>query len=114
MILGEYFINIKFDGNHIIGSPFKVTALPPNHLKEIKCKGIKTTVPVNYPINFFIDASKTRTRPLDVQVVGPETNINSCNVTSKKNGKLKCKYTPKETGEELISHQTCYLLDFLD
>ena len=104
LILGEHFINIKFDGNHINGSPFKLTALPPNYLKRIKCKRIKTTVPVNYPMNFIIDASGTNTRPLDVQVLGPEANIYPCNVTSKKNGKLKCKYTPKETGEELVGH----------
>ena len=100
MTTGDYDVNILFDGVHIPGSPFKVTASEPIDISKVKCKGpgVGKAVPASFPAKFTVDATKTGKAPLDVEVVGPNGEEYPCEVTDNGDKTFDCSYVPEKKG----------------
>lgn len=44
LVPGEYYISLKYNGYHIVGSPFKVTCTGKSRVKQWKLGRIKTEI----------------------------------------------------------------------
>ncbi|GAB1610636.1 filamin-A-like [Argonauta hians] len=104
-IPGCYILEIRFDHEHIPGSPFNMLVGEPPDAKEVHVygPGIEDGVLYSYQSNFIVETAGAGNGKLAVKIKGPKGafNVNmkkspSCNRT------VICNYKPLETGEYVI------------
>ena len=98
--VGQYDVNITFDGIHIPNSPFKVGAVEPVDASKVKCKGpgVSRGVPASFPAEFTVDATKSGKAPLEVDVTGPGGKVYPCKIKDNGDGTFDCSYLPEKKG----------------
>jgi len=90
---GQYKITIKFDDQHIIGSPFTASVVPPE--PAIVTYGISAEIPLRIADNDLTS--------LTVSVRAPSGNEFPAAVRRLSDGRVGIVFTPKEIGEHVVS-----------
>ncbi|KAG8432010.1 hypothetical protein GDO86_020333, partial [Hymenochirus boettgeri] len=104
---GDYDVNITYDSEHILGSPFKVPVkdiVDPNKVKT-SGPGLGTAVRANIPQQFTVDTSKAGIAPLAVEVRGPRGTVEPVSICDNPDGTHTVSYTPSLEGPYNVSVQ---------
>ncbi|XP_066527398.1 filamin-B [Hoplias malabaricus] len=97
---GLYDVNIKYGGQHIPGSPFKVPVkdvVDPSRVK-LSGPGVGSAVRARIPQSFSVDCSKAGVAPLSVAVTGPKGVAEPVDVKDNGDGTHIVAYTPSVEG----------------
>ncbi|XP_061474309.1 filamin-B isoform X3 [Rhineura floridana] len=102
---GDYDVNITYGGEHIPGSPFKVSVkdvVDPYKVK-VAGPGLGTAVRARIPQSFTVDTSKAGVAPLQVTVTGPRGLAEPVNVVDNGDGTHTVAYTPTQEGPYTVA-----------
>ena len=105
---GEYLVNIKFDEEHIPGSPFAAFIEPATDASKVVAKGpglLPVGVKVGDPGDFEIDTTEAGRGNLRVTVDGPRRSAANVKVEDNKDGKFSARYDPKAVGQYKVKVQ---------
>uniref|UniRef100_A0A4W4FP37 Filamin B, like n=1 Tax=Electrophorus electricus TaxID=8005 RepID=A0A4W4FP37_ELEEL len=97
---GLYDVNITYGGQHIPGSPFKVTVKEVVDTSKVKLSGpgVGSAVRAKIPQAFTVDCSKAGVAPLSVAVTGPKGMAETVDVRDNGDGTYNVAYTPSMEG----------------
>eukprot|EP00118_Oscarella_pearsei_P028822 m.3022 g.3022 ORF g.3022 m.3022 type:complete len:1777 (+) comp9010_c0_seq1:150-5480(+) len=105
---GEYLVNIKFDEEHIPGSPFMAAIEPATDASKVVAKGPglqPTGVKVGDLGDFEIDTTEAGRGNLRVTVDGPRRSAANVKVEDNKDGRFFARYDPKAVGQYKVKVQ---------
>ncbi|CAJ0934049.1 unnamed protein product, partial [Mesorhabditis belari] len=100
--VGKHTLTIKYDGEHVAGSPFLVhVSMPPDPSKvRVYGPGIEHGILSLFKSNFVVETKGAGAGQLTVRVRGPKGAFNVEMQREKKNERtIHCKYEPREPGD---------------
>uniref|UniRef100_A0A0K0EUB1 Jitterbug (inferred by orthology to a D. melanogaster protein) n=1 Tax=Strongyloides venezuelensis TaxID=75913 RepID=A0A0K0EUB1_STRVS len=100
--LGKHTLSIKYDDQHVPGSPLSFNvSLPPDASKvKVYGSGIQHGILNNYKSDFIVETKGAGAGQLTVRVRGPKGAFNVEMQRDTKNDRtIHCKYEPKEPGD---------------
>ncbi|XP_076028123.1 filamin B a isoform X2 [Genypterus blacodes] len=97
---GLYDVNIKYGGEHVPGSPFKVPVKDVVDSTKVKVSGpgVGSGVRANIPQSFTVDCRKAGVAPLAVNISAPKGVAESADVKANGDGTHTVSYTPSVEG----------------
>ncbi|KAM9365728.1 LOW QUALITY PROTEIN: filamin-B-like [Pholidichthys leucotaenia] len=101
---GVYDVNITYGGEHVPGSPFKVTVkdvVDPSKVK-VSGPGVGSAVRANIPQSFCVDCRKAGTAPLATTITGPKGVAEPVEVTDNGDGTHTVNYVPTLEGPYMV------------
>jgi filamin len=107
-LAGEYRVNIKFDEEHIPGSPFTSYIEPATDAAKVHAEGPglqPTGLKVGDPGDFLIDTTEAGRGNLRVTVDGPKRNAATVKVDDNGDGTYNARYDPKAVGQYKVKIQ---------
>jgi filamin len=100
---GEYMVSVKYNGEHIPDSPFKVYIAPSTgESQKLNVQNLQQQeLPINTPTQFTVDFNGAQ-GSLDAKVVSPSGAENNANVQEIQPGKFAVNFVPTETGVHMV------------
>ncbi|KAF6019536.1 FLNB [Bugula neritina] len=94
-------LDVTYDDEHVPGSPFEQTVLPPHDasLVTVSGPGIEDGVAASLPTEFTVDTSKAGVADLDVAVQAPDGQYLRPTITDNKDATVTVHYTPEDVGK---------------
>lgn len=100
-VAGAYLLCIKWGGEHISGSPFKITVGQAGISGQIKVLDVPQEGTVNKLVEFLLDARSAGHGQLTMKIQGPGNP--QTNVDSSRPGSVVASFLPNETGKYTVS-----------
>ncbi|CAJ0583097.1 unnamed protein product, partial [Mesorhabditis spiculigera] len=100
--VGKHTLTVKYDGEHVHGSPFLIhVSMPPDPSKvRVYGPGIEHGILSLFKSNFVVETKGAGAGQLTVRVRGPKGAFNVEMQKEKKNDRtIHCKYEPREPGD---------------
>jgi filamin len=100
---GEYLVSVKFNGQHIPDSPFKVYMLPSGgdskklNIQNLQQHGLQ----VNTQTQFLVDFNGAQGK-LNAKVVSPSGTESEAVVQEVQNGRFSVNFVPRESGVHYV------------
>ena len=99
----EYLLTVKYDGQHIVGSPFKLVFAEPQSAAQCRAEGEGLAVAnVDKPNKFIVHTVNVRPEELDVIISGDE-DVKGPNKTKLDDTTYEIYYSPSKPGMLNIS-----------
>ncbi|CAH1264978.1 FLNC [Branchiostoma lanceolatum] len=98
---GEYQVSIKFNDDHIPGSPFSVDVIPPmGDARQVSVSSLQETgLKLNQPASFAVQLNGARPGDLQAQVIAPSGAQEECIITDvEEAGQYVVRFMPRENG----------------
>ncbi|XP_078597434.1 filamin-A-like isoform X41 [Branchiostoma floridae x Branchiostoma japonicum] len=98
---GEYQVSIKFNDDHIPGSPFSVDVTPPmGDARQVSVSSLQETgLKLNQPASFAVQLNGARPGDLQAQVIAPSGAQEECIITDvEEAGQYVVRFMPRENG----------------
>ncbi|XP_078597418.1 filamin-A-like isoform X26 [Branchiostoma floridae x Branchiostoma japonicum] len=97
---GEYQVSIKFNDDHIPGSPFSVDVTPPmGDARQVSVSSLQETgLKLNQPASFAVQLNGARPGDLQAQVIAPSGAQEECIITDVEEGQYVVRFMPRENG----------------
>ncbi|CAH1264969.1 FLNC [Branchiostoma lanceolatum] len=97
---GEYQVSIKFNDDHIPGSPFSVDVIPPmGDARQVSVSSLQETgLKLNQPASFAVQLNGARPGDLQAQVIAPSGAQEECIITDVEEGQYVVRFMPRENG----------------
>ncbi|XP_059581616.1 filamin-C isoform X2 [Alligator mississippiensis] len=103
---GPYTVAVKYAGQEVPRSPFKIKALPAHDASKVRASGPGLSaagVPASLPVEFTIDARDAGEGLLTVQILDPEGKPKKANIRDNGDGTYTVSYVPDLTGRYTIT-----------
>ncbi|XP_070610613.1 filamin-C isoform X3 [Erythrolamprus reginae] len=103
---GPYTISVKYAGQEVPRSPFKIRVLPAHDASKVRASGpgLNTSgIPASLPVEFTIDARDAGEGLLTVQILDPEGKPKKANIRDNRDGTYTVSYVPDMTGRYTIT-----------
>ncbi|NWZ45799.1 FLNC protein, partial [Brachypodius atriceps] len=98
---GPYTVSVKYGGQEVPRSPFKVTALPTHDASKVRASGPGLSaggIPASLPVEFTIDARDAGEGLLTVQILDPEGQPKKASIRDNGDGTYTVSYVPDVPG----------------
>ncbi|NWV59546.1 FLNC protein, partial [Malurus elegans] len=98
---GPYTVAVKYGGQEVPRSPFKVTALPAHDASKVRASGPGLSaggIPASLPVEFTIDARDAGEGLLTVQILDPEGQPKKASIRDNGDGTYTVSYVPDVPG----------------
>ncbi|XP_071409029.1 filamin-C [Pithys albifrons albifrons] len=98
---GPYTVAVKYGGQEVPRSPFKVTALPTHDASKVRASGPGLSaggIPASLPVEFTIDARDAGEGLLTVQILDPEGQPKKASIRDNGDGTYTVSYVPDVPG----------------
>ncbi|XP_058045833.1 filamin-C isoform X6 [Ahaetulla prasina] len=103
---GPYTISVKYAGQEVPRSPFKIRVLPAHDASKVRASGPglnASGIPASLPVEFTIDARDAGEGLLTVQILDPEGKPKKANIRDNRDGTYTVSYVPDMTGRYTIT-----------
>uniref|UniRef100_A0A8D2LUT5 Filamin C n=1 Tax=Varanus komodoensis TaxID=61221 RepID=A0A8D2LUT5_VARKO len=103
---GPYTALVKYAGQDVPRSPFKVRVLPAHDASKVRASGPGLSaagIPASLPVEFTIDARDAGEGLLTVQILDPEGKPKKANIRDNGDGTYTVSYVPDMTGRYTIT-----------
>ncbi|NWH83406.1 FLNC protein, partial [Aegithalos caudatus] len=98
---GPYTVSVKYGGQEVPRSPFKVTVLPTHDASKVRASGPGLSaggIPASLPVEFTIDARDAGEGLLTVQILDPEGQPKKASIRDNGDGTYTVSYVPDVPG----------------
>ncbi|XP_072858517.1 filamin-C isoform X4 [Pogona vitticeps] len=103
---GPYTVSVKYAGQEVPRSPFKIKVLPAHDASKVRASGPglnASGIPASLPVEFTIDARDAGEGLLTVQILDPEGKPKKANIRDNGDGTYTVSYVPDMTGRYTIT-----------
>ncbi|XP_077196543.1 filamin-C isoform X2 [Paroedura picta] len=103
---GPYTVSVKYAGQDVPRSPFKIKVLPAHDASKVRASGPglnASGIPASLPVEFTIDARDAGEGLLTVQILDPEGKPKKANIRDNGDGTYTVSYVPDMTGRYTIT-----------
>uniref|UniRef100_A0A670JMW4 Filamin C n=1 Tax=Podarcis muralis TaxID=64176 RepID=A0A670JMW4_PODMU len=103
---GPYTVAVKYAGQEVPRSPFKIKVLPAHDASKVRASGPglnASGIPASLPVEFTIDARDAGEGLLTVQILDPEGKPKKANIRDNGDGTYTVSYVPDMTGRYTIT-----------
>ncbi|XP_076844602.1 filamin B a isoform X2 [Brachyhypopomus gauderio] len=101
---GLFSVAVKYAGEEIPRSPFKVRVLPTHDASKVHASGpgLSTGLPASLPVEFTIDAKDAGEGQLSVQIMDQDGKPKKANLQDNQDGTYRVFYVPDKVGRYTI------------